>query len=478
MENTPNLNLPYIAAAQAQKHVTHNEAIRSLDAIVQLSVLDRDLSSPPVANNDGDRYIVDASASGAWQAQEGKIAAWQDGAWAFHIPQEGWICWISDENIALGWDGANWVAIASAANVNPTNLVGINTMADSTNRLSLSSPASLFNHQGSDHHLKINKNDSPDTASILFQNNFDAHAEIGLVGSDNIQFKVSPDGSTWKTALEIDRNSGEVSLPFTSQSTGSNPNLLINGDMAINQRNFSGGALSADNYGFDRWKAGSGGCTLNWSAGTITLTSGDICQVIEKPALENQIITLSVEDLSGGNLDIDIEGVTAMLIAGSGQCQASFTLPSGSTGNITVSLSPASTAVTFKNIKLENGSSASPWSTIDTASETNRCLRYYQRLGGASYTNFGVGVCVSSTKLEGILVFHHMRAKPSFNASGSFRGRSSSVRAASGTPTLGHATTSTGILSLTTAAGLVAGQSGFIQANGSTASYLELEAEL
>ncbi len=41
MSQTPNLALPYIQAAQAQKHVTHNEAIRALDAIVQLGVLDR-----------------------------------------------------------------------------------------------------------------------------------------------------------------------------------------------------------------------------------------------------------------------------------------------------------------------------------------------------------------------------------------------------------------------------------------------------
>ena len=32
MDSTPNLQLPYLMAAQAQKHVTHNEALRALDA--------------------------------------------------------------------------------------------------------------------------------------------------------------------------------------------------------------------------------------------------------------------------------------------------------------------------------------------------------------------------------------------------------------------------------------------------------------
>ena len=58
LDTTPNLGLPYIMAAQSQKHVTHNEALRALDAIVQLSVLDRDLAAPPGSPANGDRYIA------------------------------------------------------------------------------------------------------------------------------------------------------------------------------------------------------------------------------------------------------------------------------------------------------------------------------------------------------------------------------------------------------------------------------------
>jgi len=52
---TTHLLLPYILAAQAQKHVTHNEALRLLDGLVHLSVLDRDLTAPPGSPADGDR---------------------------------------------------------------------------------------------------------------------------------------------------------------------------------------------------------------------------------------------------------------------------------------------------------------------------------------------------------------------------------------------------------------------------------------
>ena len=89
MDSSPNLTLPYIVAAQAQKHVTHNEAIRALDALVQLMVLDKDLASPPGSPADGNRYIVAASPTGAWAGQAGKVAAYQDGAWAFFTPARG-----------------------------------------------------------------------------------------------------------------------------------------------------------------------------------------------------------------------------------------------------------------------------------------------------------------------------------------------------------------------------------------------------
>ncbi len=109
MTTTPNLQLPYLIAAQAQKHVTHNEALRALDAIVHLSVLDRDLTAPPASPADGDRYLVAASATGAWSGKSGSVAAFQDGAWAFYQPRAGWIAFVADEAVVLAWNGSAWV---------------------------------------------------------------------------------------------------------------------------------------------------------------------------------------------------------------------------------------------------------------------------------------------------------------------------------------------------------------------------------
>jgi hypothetical protein len=111
MDATGNLNLPFIVAAQAQKHVTHNEALRALDAIVQLSVLDKDLTAPPGSPAESDRYIVPASATGAWAGHDGNIAAWQDGAWAFYAPREGWLAWAADEDRLYAWTGTAWTPL-------------------------------------------------------------------------------------------------------------------------------------------------------------------------------------------------------------------------------------------------------------------------------------------------------------------------------------------------------------------------------
>jgi hypothetical protein len=212
MDTTPNLNLPYIAAAQAQKHVTHNEAIRALDAVVQLSVLDQDLTTPPGSPADGDRHIVAAGATGGWSGHDLEIAAWQDGAWHFYAPGEGWLAWIANEATLLAFDGSDWIGAAASAALQNVPMVGVNATADTANRLAIASAATLFNHAGAGHQHKINKNTAADTASLLFQTGLSGRAEIGLTGDDDLHVKVSADGSSWSEAIAIDRNTGRVGI--------------------------------------------------------------------------------------------------------------------------------------------------------------------------------------------------------------------------------------------------------------------------
>lgn len=208
-----NLNLPYIAPAQAQKHVTHNEALRALDAIVHLSLVSKSQTTPPASPSEGARYFVTAVGTDEWAEQDGQIAAYQDGAWAFYAPATGWQAWIQDESALQIWDGTAWQIVAPVPNYQNLEHIGINTTADTTNRLAVSSPATLFNHAGNGHQLKLNKNTITDTASLLYQTNWSGRAEMGLTGDDSFHIKVSADGNAWNDALTIDKSTTHLTLP-------------------------------------------------------------------------------------------------------------------------------------------------------------------------------------------------------------------------------------------------------------------------
>jgi len=378
--DTANLGLPYILAAQAQKHVTHNEALRMLDALVHLSVADRDLAEPPGEPAEGARFIVAAEASGAWAGKEGSIAAWQDGAWAFFAPRRGWLCLVHDEAALLFFDGSGWQAVGGGPGA--VALLGINTAADQTNRLAVAAPASLFTHEGNDHRLKVNKAAAADTASLVFQSGFSGRAEIGLSGDDDWRLKVSPDGASWREAIRVDRASGAVAFPNTSLGTGgagggANPNLLINPGFSVNQRRFAGGTLAAGACGYDRWKADVGGAELSLTGETLTLSSGAILQVLEAPQLAGETVTLSLEDVSGGDVDVEVAGVAATITAGTGRRSASLLMPSGASGNVAVRLAPAGAPVSFRRAKLERGGTATAFHPRLAGEELALCQRYY-----------------------------------------------------------------------------------------------------
>jgi hypothetical protein len=213
---TPRLGLPYIVQGQAQKEVTHNDALNTLDALVNLYVLDRDLTAPPGSPQDGDTYIVAASATGAWAAQDGKIAFCLDGAWRFYVPIKGLVAYVADEQTLLVQTGAAWVDLSTILSLQNVPKLGVNTTADSTNRLAIKSTAALFaaleaaNGGTDDIHVVFNKNATDKDAAFILQNGFSTRALIGLLGDDNLTLKVSPDGSTFKTGFTVDKSTGAV----------------------------------------------------------------------------------------------------------------------------------------------------------------------------------------------------------------------------------------------------------------------------
>ncbi|MEM1039147.1 MAG: DUF2793 domain-containing protein [Pseudomonadota bacterium] len=264
METTPNLKLPYIVPSQAQKHVTHNEAIRRLDALVHVSAMSRTVTQPPETPGDGQRYIVPVGAEGAWAQQDHALAAWQDDAWAFYPPQLGWMCWLADEEKHVVWNGSAWIdAVDVGSALNSLSELGVNATADTTNRLAVSSHSVLLDHAGQGHQTKINKATDVHTASLLFQTAYSGRAEMGLAGDDDFRIKVSPDGATFHDALVVDRQNGAVTFPnssFTATGGGGGADPAgADGDLQFR----SGAALAG------------GGPTFATATGTLT-TPGSV----------------------------------------------------------------------------------------------------------------------------------------------------------------------------------------------------------
>lgn len=210
-DNSPILALPLIQPSQAQKHVTHNEAVLLLDALLHLAVISRALTTPPATPAEADRYIVASGAVGDWAGQAGRIALRQDGVWRFLVPNPGFRAWVQAENTAAQWNGTAWVTQGEQA-LSVTQL-GVSTSADATNRLAVSSPATLLTHAGAGHQVKVNKSAATDTASLLYQTGFSGRAEMGLTGSDDFTIKVSADGAAWFDAVVADRSTGRARLP-------------------------------------------------------------------------------------------------------------------------------------------------------------------------------------------------------------------------------------------------------------------------
>lgn len=383
MTDTPHLGLPLLAAAQAQKHVTHNEALALLDAAVHLAALDR-RAAPPPSPAAGDRHLVLAGATGAFAGQEGTIALFDAGAWRFLDPRPGWRLYVASDDAFLVHDGTEWRDLGHILHeLDGVTRLGIGMAPDAANRLAAKLGTALLTAEtvaeggSGDLRLVLNKEAVARVGALLFQNAFSARAEIGLIGDDDLRLRVSPNGTAWRDGVRVARQTGEVLCPAGVVGSGGLRNLLVNGLFRVNQRGFPGGSLAAGAYGFDRWKAGAGGCTLSRAAdGTVTL-NGALTQVIEEPGLAGLVVTLSVENPSAA-ITVTVAGVTATIPAGNAiRRQATVTVPAGATGDVAVTLSAP--GVSFARPVLNVGPLASPFEHLPHPLVLALCQRYFAK---------------------------------------------------------------------------------------------------
>jgi Protein of unknown function (DUF2793) len=108
MTDTTQLGLPLVQAAQAQKHVTVNEALARLDGMVMLTLVSQSQAAPPFVVTDGSAYGVPIGAVNEWAGQDGRLAVARNGGWDFVTPRRGWRAMILDEGMTAIHDGTFW----------------------------------------------------------------------------------------------------------------------------------------------------------------------------------------------------------------------------------------------------------------------------------------------------------------------------------------------------------------------------------
>ncbi len=149
-------------------------------------------------------------AAGLWAGHAREIAVFDVEGWVFFVAQAGWRAEVLAEAVAVVFDGMNWIGPQERPQI--VGQLGVATSPDETNRLAVSSAATLLTHAGQGHQLKLNKATAGDTASLLFQTGFSGRAEMGLAGNDDFSVKVSGNGTTFSEGLRI-ASTGAVTLP-------------------------------------------------------------------------------------------------------------------------------------------------------------------------------------------------------------------------------------------------------------------------
>lgn len=396
---------------QAQKHVTVNEGLRMLDAMVQPAALDRSRTAPPEDPTEGDRHVVAGGAQGEWSGQDGRIAAFMDGSWFYFSPRPGWIVYVVEDGRLFAWNGADWIdAVTGLVSVfQNLSLLGIGTTADATNPISVKVNNALWTARAAaeggtgDLRYIMNKEASGNTLSLLMQSGSQGRAEIGLAGTDSFRFRVSDDGEHWRDAIALNHETGAVQFPNTALPAHVR-NLLINPLGMLNQRGYSSGAAvaAAGTYTLDRWRIVNAGQSVSWTTAaggrTMVAPAGGIEQPIEGASIRAGIHTLSWTGTAGATVNgTPVANGGQIELAGGAQAVVGFY--NGS----------------FMQPQLERGELATTFEWRAAQQEEALCLRYFERISGdqANDNVIMIAQAISATACNGHLRYARKRTDPS-----------------------------------------------------------------
>lgn len=116
MPFTVRFSLPLLATAQAQKEVTHNEALALIDAFIRPTVEAGPLTTPPATPIPGRCRLAAEGATGAWAGRGDALAIWSDGGRRFAAPRRGMRVLRSPDEVWPRFQGGMWIEPDSVTN--------------------------------------------------------------------------------------------------------------------------------------------------------------------------------------------------------------------------------------------------------------------------------------------------------------------------------------------------------------------------
>lgn len=108
MSDTARWALPLLDAGQAQKEMTHNEAVTLLDLLAGASVVAVGTNVPPGSPLTGQCWVIGAAPTGDWAGHAQALVGWTPGGWRFLTPREGLTVWSAADGCLAMFAGGQW----------------------------------------------------------------------------------------------------------------------------------------------------------------------------------------------------------------------------------------------------------------------------------------------------------------------------------------------------------------------------------
>ena len=214
-DTSSNLKLPFILPSQAQKHVTHNEALQILDALVQLTAISSSRSVPPASAQEADIYIIANSATGVWSGHEHDIAVYRAKSWQFYPPRVGWRAYIPAQNMQIVYTGKNWI-LDEPTKLQNLTLFGLNAKATAAVPVHVRANTAVWSAKssgdgGTGSMVQVLERESiKDDLGFMLKTDGICTAVLGQFGSNRFRVSVSVDGKSFLEALSVNTSKGIV----------------------------------------------------------------------------------------------------------------------------------------------------------------------------------------------------------------------------------------------------------------------------